>query len=59
VSFIEWGERFPDALPADHLAVSLRIASDDSREIELMPNGERSGGLAEAWRAAAGEGRRG
>jgi tRNA threonylcarbamoyladenosine biosynthesis protein TsaE len=54
VSVIEWGERFPSALPADHLAVSLRIVGDDDREITLAPSGARSGELAAAWAAAFG-----
>ncbi len=54
VSLIEWGERFPDALPPDHLAVVLTIAGDEERDIELVPHGERSEELAAAWAALAG-----
>lgn len=52
VSFVEWGERFPDALPPDHLAVSLRIAENDTRALELLPTGPRSRTLAEDWAGA-------
>jgi tRNA threonylcarbamoyladenosine biosynthesis protein TsaE len=53
-SLIEWGERFPDALPADHLAVVMTIAGDEERDIQLVPGGERSAELAAAWAALAG-----
>ena len=32
---IEWGERFPEALPARRTEIHLRALPDDSREIEL------------------------
>ena len=32
---IEWGERFPQALPARRTEIHLRALPDDSREIEL------------------------
>ena len=53
VSVIEWGERFPEALPADHLSVVMRITGDESREITLVPGGTRSAELALAWATAA------
>lgn len=53
VSLIEWGERFPAALPADHLAVSIRITGDSEREITLVPSGPRSEDLGRAWAAAS------
>jgi tRNA threonylcarbamoyladenosine biosynthesis protein TsaE len=54
VAFVEWGERFPGALPADHLAVSLTITGDYSRDLALTPGGARARVLADAWIAAAG-----
>ena len=50
---VEWGDRFPDALPADVLIVSLAITGDESRRIDIDPSGPRSGKLAEAWVAAS------
>jgi tRNA threonylcarbamoyladenosine biosynthesis protein TsaE len=38
---IEWAERFPDWLPADVLAVSIRI-EDGSRVLEVKGQGPRS-----------------
>lgn len=52
VSFIEWGERFPEALPEDHLSVEILIGDDDSRRIVLSPSGPRASALAAAWAAA-------
>jgi len=52
VSFVEWGERYPEALPDDHLAVTIEIADDDSRTFALAPTGPRSIALANAWAGA-------
>jgi tRNA threonylcarbamoyladenosine biosynthesis protein TsaE len=49
VSLVEWGDRFPAALPPDHLEVALHITGDTTRRIELSPGGTRSRVLAEAW----------
>ncbi len=49
VSFIEWGERFPGALPDDHLSVELSIGDDDARRLVLRPSGPRASALADAW----------
>jgi len=58
VSFVEWGERFPDALPADHLSIQILIESEDVRRLILRPTGLRAGELAEMWsRAYETEGR--
>ncbi len=54
VTFIEWGECFHDALPADHLALYLRITGDDAREITTSWGGPRSEALAREL-AAAGD----
>lgn len=52
VSFIEWGERFPEALPEDHLSVELLIDEDDARRLLLNPSGPRASALADAWSRA-------
>ncbi|HEY5540545.1 MAG TPA: tRNA (adenosine(37)-N6)-threonylcarbamoyltransferase complex ATPase subunit type 1 TsaE [Coriobacteriia bacterium] len=53
VSVVEWGDRFPDAMPADGLIVRISITDDDARRLELEPLGERGSQLAAAWAAAA------
>lgn len=52
VSVIEWGDRFPEALPADHLLVTIHRAGADARDVALAATGMRSGALAEAWTRA-------
>ena len=36
VVLIEWGERFPDLMPADRIEIRLRSDGENSREIELQ-----------------------
>ena len=36
VVLIEWGERFPDLMPADRIEIRLRATGEDSREIEVQ-----------------------
>lgn len=55
VSLIEWGERFPQAMPEDYLAVEISIAEDDSRSFTLVCFGPRAERLASAWIAACGD----
>jgi tRNA threonylcarbamoyladenosine biosynthesis protein TsaE len=54
VTLVEWGDRFPRALPPDHLVVVMHVSGDDTREIRLQPQGPRSAELAAAWWALAG-----
>jgi len=55
VSLIEWGDRFPEALPDDHLSVEISFAGETSRRLCLRPTGPRAMALARAWVAAAGD----
>ncbi|MBE0417051.1 MAG: tRNA (adenosine(37)-N6)-threonylcarbamoyltransferase complex ATPase subunit type 1 TsaE [Coriobacteriia bacterium] len=52
VSLIEWGDRFPQALPADVLTVTLVITGDEYRRIDVSAPGARSSELASEWCAA-------
>lgn len=52
VSFIEWGERFPEALPDDHLSVEVLLSDDDARMLILRASGSRAEALAQAWARA-------
>ena len=49
---IEWGDRFPEALPADHVSVVIHRAAGDARRFDLVGHGPRSAELAAAWVAA-------
>ena len=46
VSVVEWGDRFPDAMPQDGLSIQIHITGDSDREIELLPIGPRGERLA-------------
>ena len=48
-SFIEWGDRFPGALPADHLLVVIERSGEAGRVFTLRPGGPRSVVLADEW----------
>lgn len=49
VSLVEWGDKFPDALPDERLDVSVRVAADESRTIEMQGFGVRGKELEEAF----------
>ena len=34
---VEWGERFPQLLPAERIEIRIRPLGDDEREIEVTP----------------------
>lgn len=46
---IEWGDRFPGALPQDVLTVSLAITGDMERAIRVEASGPRSAELESVW----------
>jgi tRNA threonylcarbamoyladenosine biosynthesis protein TsaE len=35
VVLVEWGERFPELMPADRIEIRLRALDDDRREISI------------------------
>lgn len=49
VSVVEWGDRFPEAMPDDVLLVRLRIAGDTQRNLEVEGVGARACALAREW----------
>lgn len=52
VSVIEWGDRFPGALPDEVLTVVITITGDESRHMAISASGPRSTALAREWAAA-------
>jgi tRNA threonylcarbamoyladenosine biosynthesis protein TsaE len=54
---IEWGDRFPEALPADRLEVTLEHVEDDEgvRILSAAAHGAVSKAVLEAWRKGLGE----
>ena len=43
---IEWADRFPEALPADHLQITLTVQEAGPRRLDLRATGPRSQRLA-------------
>ncbi|MGI5832511.1 MAG: tRNA (adenosine(37)-N6)-threonylcarbamoyltransferase complex ATPase subunit type 1 TsaE [Thermoguttaceae bacterium] len=39
LSFVEWGDRFAEALPPDRLDIVITILSPSARQFELTPHG--------------------
>lgn len=53
VSCVEWGDRFPEAAPEEHVAVSIEITGDETRVLRAVGSGPRGEALAEEWRRMA------
>ncbi len=58
-SLVEWGDRFPRSLPADHLLVVVHRTGETERRFELLPTGDRAREIADAWARALAAGRPG
>ena len=43
---IEWAERFPEALPDDHLSITVSATEDGARRLEVRGTGPRGWSLA-------------
>lgn len=52
VTAVEWGDRFPEAAPADHLDVRISIEGDADRMLEVRGTGERSASIEASLPAA-------
>lgn len=46
---VEWGDRFPDALPDDCLRITLTTLAEQQREIAVAARGPRSEQLGKGW----------
>ena len=44
---IEWAEKFPDAMPADHLSVRIEALNDEERQFTFVAKGKKSRALLE------------
>ena len=47
IVLIEWAEKFPDAMPADHLSVRIEALNDEERQFTFVPKGKKSRALLE------------
>ena len=52
VALVEWGERFPGALPDDALFVNITTAEDGTRDLAARATGPRSEELLAQWQSA-------
>ncbi len=48
---VEWADRFPEELPADHLSLGLEILDEETRSLEVLAQGSGAGLLLERLRA--------
>jgi tRNA threonylcarbamoyladenosine biosynthesis protein TsaE len=59
ISAVEWGDRFPQALPLDYLLVAIRTESGERRTLRFEAVGGRSAhllaGVRDALRVAEGQ----
>ena len=49
VSLVEWGDKFPDAMPYAYLEISIRIEDDGARTVFAHSYGERARQLLFLW----------
>ena len=49
VSFVEWGEKFPQSLPCGYLEVSITVDEDDNRHVCAQSFGDRARQLLFLW----------
>ena len=49
VSLIEWGSRFPDALPYGYLQVTIDIVDESHRQVTIHSFGSRARQLLHVW----------
>jgi tRNA threonylcarbamoyladenosine biosynthesis protein TsaE len=50
VCLIEWADRVPHCLPAEHLRIALRILGETARRAELEAKGKEYERLIEEWK---------
>lgn len=48
-TFIEWGEKFPEALPYGYLDISISVDADGNRLVQAHALGDRSRQLLFVW----------
>ncbi|MGC8875048.1 MAG: tRNA (adenosine(37)-N6)-threonylcarbamoyltransferase complex ATPase subunit type 1 TsaE [Chloroflexia bacterium] len=53
VCAVEWADRLPEAMPKEHLLVSLAYLSETKRVVRMQPCGQRYRALAEAFKRSA------
>lgn len=49
VSFVEWGEKFPEALPYSYMEISITVDSEGNRQVCAQSFGDRARQLLFVW----------
>jgi len=55
IAVVEWGDRFPEAVPSECVSVSIGIVSDDERLLSITGVGARGEALVHAWSLACAQ----
>ena len=42
ITIVEWGDKFRDILPKDHLAIFIEVDSELTRSVQIKGTGQRS-----------------
>lgn len=53
VAVVEWGDRFPEAIPSERLAIRIEIIDEVTRSLAIRACGERYTRLAARWMGAS------
>ena len=48
-SFVEWGEKFPSALPYGYLEIAVTVDADGNRDVRAQSFGDRARQLLFVW----------
>ena len=54
VCVVEWGDKFPEAMPVDYLSCDLSLGEQGTRDIRFQAYGSRSQELLADWMASRG-----
>ena len=52
ISIVEWGDKFPDALPEDYLLLSFELSGEDARQLHVSGHGRRGEALCVRFKDA-------
>lgn len=52
IAVVEWGDRFPEAVPPECVSVNIEIVSDDERLVGIAGVGARGEALVREWTLA-------
>lgn len=53
LSFVEWADRVPGAIPAEHVRIEIEVLPDERRRFVISAHGEKYAGFLERLRTRA------